>query len=148
MYLIRLYVLSERSDFFLSAHVMSLHRVNIYMYIVPQTPDTQVFRLNYPVIRCKVYTECLGTSDIEHGLSPCTVGNALAKARGLSLRTAHEPCYVSFSGVRETSKIVAKLKSIYQLSPRRQQLRYYRAHIKTKCSEFICKVSNEPEELH
>ena len=75
--------LQKDQIFFLFAHIMSLHGVNIY--IVPQTPDTQVFRLNYPVIRCNVYTGCLDTSDIEHGLSPCTVGNSLVKARGLSL---------------------------------------------------------------
>ena len=35
---------------------------------------------------CKVYTGYCGTSEIEHGLLPCTVGNPLAKARELSLR--------------------------------------------------------------
>ena len=34
------------------------------------------------------YTGCHGTSEIEHGLCACTVDNPLAKARGLSLRTA------------------------------------------------------------
>ena len=36
---------------------------------------------------CKVYTGYHGTSEIEHGLCPCTVDYPLAKARGLSLRT-------------------------------------------------------------
>ena len=37
---------------------------------------------------CKVYTGYCGTSETEHGLCACTVDNPLAKARGLSLRTA------------------------------------------------------------
>ena len=36
---------------------------------------------------CKVYTGYHGTSEIEHGLSACTVDIPLAKARGLSLHT-------------------------------------------------------------
>ena len=35
----------------------------------------------------KVYTGYHDTSEIEHGLSACTVDNPLAKARGLSLST-------------------------------------------------------------
>ena len=37
---------------------------------------------------CKVYTGYHGTSETEHGLCASTVDNRLAKARGLSLRTA------------------------------------------------------------
>ena len=54
--------------------------------VVPQSPDTQIFSTRYPVT-CKVYTGYHGTSEIEHGLSACTVDYPLAKARGLSLRT-------------------------------------------------------------
>ena len=37
---------------------------------------------------CKVYTGYHGSVEIEPGLWACTVENSLAKARGLSLRTA------------------------------------------------------------
>ena len=43
---------------------------------------------------CKAYTGYHGTSEIEHGLCACTVDNPIAKARGLSLRTAHKPCSI------------------------------------------------------
>ena len=50
-------------------------------------PRYTIFSTRYSVM-CKVYTGYCGTSEIEHGLSACTVGNPLAKARGLSLRTS------------------------------------------------------------
>ena len=57
---------------------------------------------------CKVYTEYHGTSEIGHGLCACTVGNPLAKARGLSLRTgAKAMLYLSSrSGVNNIVAIV------------------------------------------
>ena len=49
----------------------------------------------YPVT-CKVSTGYHGISDIEHGLSACTVVNPLAKARGLLIRTGGQTVlYVS-----------------------------------------------------
>ena len=45
-----------------------------------------IFSTRYSVMS-RVYTGYRGTSEIEQGLYACTVGNPLARARGLSLRT-------------------------------------------------------------
>ena len=68
---------------------------------------------------CKVFTGYHGTSEIEHGLCACrSIDNPLAKARGLSLatgaqpmlylssegitdRTAHTPCSISYLETRK-----------------------------------------------
>ena len=52
--------------------------------------------MRYPVL-----PGYLRTSEVEHGLSACTVDNPLAKARGLSLRTgAQTMLYLSHWGSR------------------------------------------------
>ena len=54
------------------------------VYHNPQIP--KIVSTRYPET-CMVYTRCHGTSELEHGLTPCTVDNPLAKARGLYICT-------------------------------------------------------------
>ena len=58
----------------------------LLLYICTTIHRYPIFSTRYSV-RCNVYTDYCGTSEIEHGLCACTVDNPLAKARGLSLRT-------------------------------------------------------------
>ena len=78
---------------------------------------------------CKVYTGYCGTSEIDHGLSACTVDNPLAKARGLSLRTGAQTmlnlshtfgsnrfCYLNEDKLINSKKIDKDQKQIYHMT--------------------------------
>ena len=61
---------------------------------------------------CKVYTGYHGTSEIEHGLCTCTVGNPLAKARDYLSIQAHKPRSISHLNICLASLSCRRDKSL------------------------------------